>query len=66
VAHLAQPTGATGLLPDTALALLFTPGQMLIVPVARAWMPDLAEPGRLGLRTGALPSVSGLSAAGPP
>ena len=33
---------------------------MLVAPVARAWVPDLAEDGRLGLYTGALSSVSGL------
>ncbi|MEU5314669.1 hypothetical protein [Streptomyces sp. NPDC021562] len=33
---------------------------MLVAPVARAWVPDLAEDGRLGLCTGALSSVSGL------
>jgi hypothetical protein len=33
---------------------------MLVAPAARAWVPDLAEEGRLGLRTGALSSVSGL------
>ena len=33
---------------------------MLVAPVARAWVPDLAEEGRLGLYTGALSSVSGL------
>ncbi|MGW3100755.1 MDR family MFS transporter [Streptomyces sp. NPDC001100] len=60
VARPAQLTGATGLLPATALVVLLTIGQMLIAPVARAWVPDLAEPGRLGLYTGALSSVSGL------
>jgi len=39
-ARSAQLTGATGLLPATA-------------PVARAWIPDLAEPGRPRLCTGA-------------
>ncbi|WP_405951775.1 MFS transporter [Streptomyces prunicolor] len=56
----AQLTGTTGLLPATVLVVLLTLGQMLIAPVARAWVPDLAEPGRLGLYTGALSSVSGL------
>ncbi|MEV6485829.1 MFS transporter [Streptomyces sp. NPDC051576] len=60
VARPAQLTGTTGLLPATALVVLLTLGQMLIAPVARAWLPDLAEPGRLGLYTGALSSVSGL------
>jgi MFS family permease len=60
VARPAQLTGTTGLLPATALVVLLTLGQMLIAPVARAWVPDLAEPGRLGLYTGALSSVSGL------
>ncbi len=40
--------------------MLLTLGQMLVAPAARAWVPDLAEDGRLGLYTGALSSVSGL------
>ncbi|MGW0838019.1 MDR family MFS transporter [Streptomyces prunicolor] len=60
VARPAQLTGTIGLLPATVLVVLLTLGQMLIAPVARAWVPDLAEPGRLGLYTGALSSVSGL------
>ncbi|MFE7993504.1 MFS transporter, partial [Streptomyces shenzhenensis] len=56
----AAPTGTAGLLPATALVVLLTVGQMLIAPVARAWVPDLAEDGRLGLYTGALSSLSGL------
>ncbi|MGR4880534.1 MDR family MFS transporter [Streptomyces sp. LARHCF249] len=53
-------TGMVGLLPATGYVVLLTLGQMLIVPAARAWVPDLAEDGRLGLYTGALSSVSGL------
>ncbi len=53
-------TGAVGLLPAAGYVVLLTLGQMLIVPAARAWVPDLAEDGRLGLYTGALSSVSGL------
>ncbi|WP_416961118.1 MDR family MFS transporter [Streptomyces sp. Agncl-13] len=60
VARPAQLTGTAGLLPAAAFVVLLTLGQMLIAPVARAWVPDLAEPGRLGLYTGALSSVSGL------
>lgn len=60
LARPTQLTGTTGLLPATVLVVLLTLGQMLIAPVARAWIPDLAEPGRLGLYTGALSSVSGL------
>ncbi|MER6529401.1 MFS transporter [Streptomyces sp. NPDC001508] len=56
----AAPTGIAGLLPATVLVVLLTLGQMLIAPVARAWVPDLAEDGRLGLYTGALSSLSGL------
>ncbi|UFR01136.1 MFS transporter [Streptomyces sp. Go40/10] len=59
----ARPAGWTGtaaLAPLAALVVLLTLGQMLVAPVARAWLPDLAEPGRLGLYTGALSSVSGL------
>jgi MFS family permease len=53
-------TGLAGLLPAAGYVVLLTVGQMLIVPAARAWVPDLAENGRLGLYTGALSSVSGL------
>ncbi|WP_327400040.1 MFS transporter [Streptomyces sp. NBC_01288] len=60
VGRPAELTGTTGLLPATGFVVLLTLGQMLIAPVARAWVPDLAEPGRLGLYTGALSSVSGL------
>lgn len=61
--HLGQAVGmasTAGLLPSAAFVVLLTIGQMLVVPVARAWVPDLAEEGRLGLYTGALSSVSGL------
>ena len=63
VVALARPadrTGTAGLLPAAGFVVLLTLGQMLVAPVARAWVPDLAEDGRLGLYTGALSSVSGL------
>lgn len=53
-------TGTVGLLPVAGYVVLLTLGQMLVAPAARAWVPDLAESGRLGLYTGALSSVSGL------
>ncbi|MET7686956.1 MFS transporter [Streptomyces sp. NPDC005483] len=53
-------TGVAGLLPPAGYVVLLTLGQMLVVPAARAWVPDLAEDGRIGLYTGALSSVSGL------
>ncbi|WP_340374724.1 MFS transporter [Streptomyces sp. SS7] len=53
-------TGTTGLLPAAGFVVLLTLGQMLVAPAVRAWVPDLAERGRLGLYTGALSSVSGL------
>ncbi|MFJ8495361.1 MDR family MFS transporter [Streptomyces sp. NPDC094038] len=53
-------TGLAGLLPAAGYVVLLTLGQMLIVPAARAWVPDLAEEGRIGLYTGALSSVSGV------
>ncbi len=59
-ARPADWTGTAGLLPAAGFVVLLTLGQMLIAPVARAWVPDLAEDGRLGLYTGALSSVSGL------
>ncbi|MFI9168682.1 MDR family MFS transporter [Streptomyces lincolnensis] len=60
VARPAGWTGTQGLLPAAGFVVLLTLGQMLVAPVARAWVPDLAEEGRLGLYTGALSSVSGL------
>ncbi|MDH6588416.1 MFS family permease [Streptomyces sp. SAI-208] len=59
-AVVAGGTGTAGLLPCAVFVVLLTFGQMLVAPVARAWVPDLAQPGRLGLYTGALSSVSGL------
>ncbi|NUT97532.1 MAG: MFS transporter [Saccharothrix sp.] len=53
-------TGTTGLVPAAGFVVLLTVGQMLVVPAARAWVPDLAPEGRLGLYVGALSSVSGL------
>ncbi|WAZ25236.1 MFS transporter [Streptomyces cinnabarinus] len=49
-----------GLLPAAGFVVLLTLGQMLVAPAARAWVPDLADEGRLGLYTGALSSGSGL------
>ncbi|MCX4766288.1 MFS transporter [Streptomyces sp. NBC_01275] len=63
VVAVALPAGRTataGLLPAAGFVVLLTLGQMLVAPAARAWTPDLAEDGRLGLYTGALSSVSGL------
>ncbi|WP_183154831.1 MFS transporter [Streptomyces shenzhenensis] len=60
VARPADWTGPAGLLPAAGFVVLLTLGQMLIVPAARAWVPDLAEEGRIGLYTGALSSVSGV------
>lgn len=59
-ARPADWTGTKGLLPAAVFVVLLTFGQMLVAPVARAWVPDLAEEGRLGLYTGALSSISGL------
>ncbi|MEU4770125.1 MFS transporter [Actinosynnema sp. NPDC023794] len=53
-------TGVVGLAPAAGFVVLLTVGQMLVVPTARAWVPDLAAEGRLGLYIGALSSVSGL------
>ncbi|MFF9776441.1 MDR family MFS transporter [Streptomyces sp. NPDC013978] len=63
VVGLARPaewTGTAGLLPAAGFVVLLTLGQMLVAPAARAWVPDLAVEGRLGLYTGAMSSVSGL------
>ncbi|MFI9587705.1 MDR family MFS transporter [Streptomyces sp. NPDC052236] len=60
VARPAGWTGAGGLLPAVGFVALLTLGQMLVAPAARAWVPDLADAGRLGLYTGALSSMSGL------
>lgn len=48
-----------GVVPSLAFVVLLTLGQMLVVPAARAWLPDLVEDRRLGFFTGALSSVSG-------
>jgi len=56
----AGATGTAGLMPAAGFVVLLTLGQMLVAPAARAWVPDLAVEGRLGLYTGALSSVSGL------
>nr|WP_231626651.1 MFS transporter [Streptomyces apocyni] len=48
-----------GLVPALAFVVLLTVGQMLVVPAARAWLPDLVPDHRLGLCTGALSSFSG-------
>jgi MFS family permease len=47
------------LLAMAAMVALLTTGQMLVVPVTRAWLPDLVEDAHLGLYTGALSSISG-------
>ncbi|TPQ22739.1 MDR family MFS transporter [Streptomyces sporangiiformans] len=60
VARPAGWTGTAGLLPAAGYVVLLTLGQMLVAPAARAWVPDLADPDRLGLYTGAMSSVSGL------
>ncbi|MEU0342457.1 MFS transporter [Streptomyces bobili] len=60
VAAPSGATGVTGLLPAAGFVVLLTLGQMLVAPAARAWVPDLAEEGRLGLYMGALSSASGL------
>uniref|UniRef100_UPI00403FD52B MDR family MFS transporter n=1 Tax=Streptomyces sp. TG1A-60 TaxID=3129111 RepID=UPI00403FD52B len=60
VARPAGWTGNGGLLPAAGFVVLLTLGQMLVAPAARAWVPDLAAEGRLGLYTGAMSSVSGL------
>ncbi|MFD6243894.1 MFS transporter [Streptomyces roseolus] len=51
-----------------AFTVLLTLGQLLILPAARAMLPDLVDHRRLGLFTGALSSLSGLAvlAAGAP
>jgi MFS family permease len=60
VAQSVTWTGTAALAPAAAFVLLLTVGQMLVAPAARAWVPDLAEDGRLGLYTGAMSSLSGL------
>ncbi|MFI5806540.1 MFS transporter [Streptomyces sp. NPDC051561] len=55
-----QLRGAGGLAPGAVLVVLLTLGQMLLVPAARALVPDLVDDRHLGLAMGALSSVSGL------
>ncbi len=52
---------AGGLLPSVAFVLLLTAGQALVVPTARAWLPDLVADRRLGLANGTMSSVAGLA-----
>jgi MFS family permease len=52
--------GVLGLLPGAFLVMAITLGQMLLVPAARALVPDLVDDRHLGLAMGALSSVSGL------
>ncbi|MEU8891383.1 MFS transporter [Streptomyces sp. NPDC048442] len=52
--------GAVGLLPGAFLVAAITLGQMLLVPAARALVPDLVDDRLLGLAMGALSSVAGL------
>ncbi|MEV7087041.1 MFS transporter [Streptomyces sp. NPDC093085] len=59
-ARPAALTGAAGLVPLAGFVALLTLGQMLIAPAARAWVPEMAAEGRLGLYMGALSSVSGV------
>ncbi|MFI7129687.1 MDR family MFS transporter [Nonomuraea sp. NPDC050153] len=54
-------TGVMGLAPVAGFVVLLTVGQMFVTPAARAWVPDLADEGRLGLYTGTMFSVSGLT-----
>ncbi|WP_399932734.1 MDR family MFS transporter [Streptomyces kanamyceticus] len=49
-----------GIVPALTFVVLLTAGQMLVVPAARAWLPDLVEDRRLGFFTGALSSLSGV------
>ncbi|MFC3999342.1 MFS transporter [Nocardiopsis sediminis] len=56
------PLGAAGgLLPSIVFVLLLTAGQAVVVPMTRAWLPDLVDDRRLGLANGAVSSVSGLA-----
>ncbi|WP_306801473.1 hypothetical protein [Streptomyces sp. T12] len=59
-ARPADWTGMARLRPAAGYVVLLTLGQMLVVPAAHAWVPDLADAGRDGLHTGALSSVFGL------
>ncbi|MFF8842277.1 MFS transporter [Streptomyces sp. NPDC015127] len=67
LALIALAFAATGVLlpvrgpwPALAFVVLLTLGQMLVVPAARACVPELVDARRLGLFTGAFSSVSGL------
>ncbi|MFD3513546.1 MDR family MFS transporter [Streptomyces sp. NPDC058657] len=55
-----QLRGPAGLVPGAVLVVLLTLGQMLLVPAARALVPDLVDDRHLGLAMGALSSVSGV------
>ncbi|MEU6511900.1 MFS transporter [Streptomyces sp. NPDC046942] len=54
-------TGSTaGVAPAVLFVVLMTAGQMLVIPAARAWLPELVSERHLGFFTGALSSVSGV------
>ncbi|GAA3933629.1 MFS transporter [Streptomyces gulbargensis] len=61
-----RPLGGPG--AALTLTVLLTLGQMLILPATRALLPDLVPAAHLGLATGALSSLAGLTvlAASPP
>ena len=59
-ARPAEWTGDRGAAARGRVRRAAHPGPDAGRPRARAWVPDLAEEGRLGLYTGALSSVSGL------
>lgn len=52
------------LAPAAGFVVLLTFGQMLVTPAARAWVPDLAVAGRLGLYTPGCPPAGGPSPTG--
>lgn len=49
-----------GLGPSLVFVVLLSAGQMLVVPAARSWVPDLTDDRHLGLCVGALSSSAGL------
>jgi hypothetical protein len=57
----AAPSGVAGLLPAVTFVVLLTVGEMVVLPLARDLVPQLARERRLGTHYGALASFGGLA-----
>lgn len=55
----AAPSGVAGLMPATTFVVLLTVGEMVVMPLARDLVPQLARERRLGTHYGVLASFGG-------